>query len=154
MKIPVKTTATEKVYATPEFWDAGYAQRVEAALLSVNGRARSFTLATYGDVRAVVDKVEERLDRLGVSKSNRLGAEITFVPGGPGSNSYRHAAISTKITLIRTSGGWFLVGVERDLVYPTSSERLKIALSRDGCEQIVAVAMRDIVEVEQMQQVA
>ena len=154
MKIPVKTIATEKVYATPEFWDAGYAQRVEAALLSVNGRARSFTLATYGDVRAVVDKVEERLDRLGVSKSNRLGAEVTFVPGGPRSNRYNHAAISTKITLIRTSGGWFLVGVERDLVYPTSSERLKIALSRDGCEQIVAVAMRDIVEVEQMQQVA
>jgi len=154
MKIPVKTIATEKVYATPEFWDAGYAQRVEAALLSVNGRARSFTVTAYGDVRAVVDKVEERLDRLGVSKSNRLGAEVTFVPGGPRSNRYNHAAISTKITLIKTSGGWFLTRVERDLVYPTASERLKIALSRDGCEQIVAVAMRDIVEIEQMQQVA
>jgi len=154
MKIPVKTIATEKVYATPEFWDAGYAQRVEAALLSVNGRARSFTVTAYGDVRAVVDKVEERLDRLGVSKSNRLGAEVTFVPGGPRSNRYNHAAISTKITLIKTSGGWFLTRVERDLVYPTASERLKIAVSRDGCEQIVAVAMRDIVEIEQMQQVA
>lgn len=154
MKIPVKTTATEKVYATPEFWGAGYAQRVDAALLSVNSRARSFTVTTYGDVRAVVDKVDERLDSLGVSKKNRVGAKVTFVPGGPRSNSYKHAAISTKITLIRTSNGWFMAGVERDEVYPAAGERLRIALPREGCEQIVAVAMRDIVEVEQMQQVA
>jgi hypothetical protein len=150
MKIPVKTTATEKVYATPEFWDAGYPQRVEAALSSVNGRAESFALTTYGDVRAVVRKAEERLNNLGVSKKNQLGAEVTFVPSGPTANSYKYAAITTRITLIRTSGGWFLTSVARDEVYPNANERLRIALSSDGCEQIVAVAMRDIVEVEKV----
>ena len=150
MKIPVKTTATEKVYATPEFWDAGHPQRVEAALASVNGRAESFALTNYGDVRAVVRKAEERLNNLGVSKKNQLGAEVTFVPCGPTSNSYKYAAITTRITLIRTSGGWFLTSVARDEVYPNSDERLRIALSRDGCEQIVAVAMRDIVQVDEV----
>ena len=160
MKIAVKTNATEKVCATSEFWGAGYphrvaaSHRVEAALLSVNGRARTFTLTTYGDVRAIVRKVEERLDSLGVSKKNQLGAEVTFVPCGPTSNSYKYAAITTRITLIRTSGGWFLTDVARDEVYPNSDERLQIALSRDGCEQIVAVAMRDIVEVEKLQDAA
>jgi hypothetical protein len=151
MKIAVKTTATEKVYATPEFWNAGYPQRVEEALALVNGRAQSFTVTTYGDVRAVVRKVEERLDNLGVSKKNRVGAEVTFTPSGPGSNSYKYAAITTRITLIRTSVGWFLTSVARDEVYPNSDERLRIALSRDGCEQIVAVALRAIGEVEKVQ---
>ena len=154
MKIPVKTNATERVYATPEFWDAGHPQRVEAALSSVNGRAQSFAVTTYGDVRAVVRKAEERLDSLGVSKKNQIGAEVTFTPCGPTSNSYKYAAITTRITLSRTSGGWFLTSASRDEVYPNSNERLRIALSRDGCEQIVAVAMRDIVEVEQLQEVA
>ena len=147
MKIPVKTNRTEKVYATPDFWDAGHSQRVEAALASVNGRAQSFALTTYGAIRDVVCKAEERLDNLGVSKKNQVGAELTFTPSGPKSNCYNHAAISTKVTLSRTTGGWFLTGVERDLVRPMQSERLQIALSREGCEQVVAVAMHDIVEI-------
>lgn len=154
MKIPVKTNATERVYATPEFWNAGHPQRVEEALALVNGRAQSFTVTTYGDVRAVVRKVEERLDNLGVSKKNHLGAEVTFVPSGPIANSYKYAAITTRITLSRTSGGWFLTSVARDEVYPNSDERLRIALSSDGCEQIVAVAMRDIVQLDELREVA
>jgi len=154
MKIPVKTTATERVYATPEFWNAGYPQRVEEALALVNGRAESFALTTYGDVRAVVRKAEERLNNLGVSKKNQIGAEVSFTPCGPTSNSYKYAAITTRITLGRTSGGWFLIGVARDEVYPNANERLRIALSREGCEQIVAVAMRDIVQLDEMQEVA
>jgi hypothetical protein len=154
MKIPVKTTATERVYFTPEFRDAGHPQRVEAALASVNGRAESFALTTYGDVRAVVRKAEQRLNNLGVSKKNQVGAEVTFVPSGPTSNSYKYAAITTRITLSRTSGGWFLTSASRDEVYPNSDERLRIALSRDGCAQIVAVAMRDIVQLDELQEVA
>ncbi len=108
--------------------------KVKAALFAVNGISRAFTVTSHDDIVAIVWNAEKLLKEKGVPKNLWAGTKVIFVPSGPKSAAYRYSVITTKITLLRGTGGWFLVGVER------------VDSHRSRCENLtlnVSVAVRD-----------
>ena len=107
---------------------------VEAALLVVNGTNTAFTITSHSVVQSVASDAAAILIEKGVPKNLWAGTKVIFVPSGPKSAAYRYSVITTKITLLRGTGGWFLIGIER------------VDSHRSRCENLtlnVSVAVRD-----------
>ena len=109
--------------------------KVEEALSAVNGKARSFTVQA-ADIHALSIAAEAKMARGGLTQKARVGAVLTHRPAGPSANSYKYAAISTKIELTKTTGGWWLTGVERASVWPKESAQSVVSVSQTVADTI------------------
>ena len=109
--------------------------KIDEALRAVNGKARSFTVQA-ADIHALSIAAEAKMARGGLTQKARVGAVLTHRPAGPSANSYRYAAISTKIELTKTTGGWWLTGVERASVWPKESAQSVVSVSQTVADTI------------------
>jgi hypothetical protein len=117
---------------------------VNAALAAVNGRAESFTIHHWGDVERYASRAEALLGERGVTKRNRVGTVLTVRPAGPTANRYKYAAITTRLELTRTSGGWFITSIERDSVQPTNVETFALSISEEAGRDVTRKALAGI----------
>ena len=118
---------------------------IGAALESVNGTAKSFTLG-INDVLALAIKTERRLDAMGVPKAARSGVEVYLSSAGPSASSYKYRAAGTEITLRRNrKGDYDLIKVNRIEVSPKQASRSHIAVSLVARDAIIRKALEGIV---------
>ena len=85
--------------------------QITAALLGVNGRANSHTITQAGEIREIAETATDYLARLGLSKSQMLGAKVTFTSGGNIPAAYEWPRITTRVELERRKSGWFLTSI-------------------------------------------
>lgn len=123
--------------AKSDVMSAEHTETVAALLATVNGKATSFTLRNLDQVARIAQRVELALDNRGLRQDLRAGIEVDYTPAGPVAGSYSHGALTTQVTLKRTSTGiWKLTAVERVTVYPKSRERRIIRVSQAAVDYI------------------
>lgn len=115
---------------------------VAEALDAVNGKATSFTICSPTDVRTYAREAEGLLETRGIPQALRVGTTVTVTPAGPAANAYKHAAVSTRITLERREkGAWRLINVERCDVWPRQTARQIVTISPAAAEAVQRAAM-------------
>ncbi len=126
MKIRIDQQATDQNRATND--------KIRAALDPINGKAESFTITSWGELREFAKNAEAQLAML--PKAERKGASATCTPAGPTANCYKYSAVSTTVTIERFATGWFLVAAARSEVYPKSPERCNITITEAQRDEI------------------
>lgn len=116
---------------------AADAALIEAELAAVNGTATANTIMTGAFVANIAEAAEMHLDEHGVKKDLRPGARLVFRKKGPSAQSYGYAAITTRITLERTTAGWVLVAAERDAVRPRQAEHFSVEITDEALQYAV-----------------
>ena len=95
-------------------------QKIDAALATVNGKARTHSYGSMWDLTMVADKADRMLAGYGIPKKQWVGAAVTAVSGDRVPNAYNrkgHTRIATKVTLERRATGWFLTEIGRTEIY-------------------------------------
>ena len=119
------------------------AGRIMDILRQVNGRANSFTIKFYSDVELASQKAEAQLNAL--PKHKRAGAVCNFIPEGPRSASYKYAAISTELEMVRRSRDWFLTSAEARSVYPCAGENAQVTITPNQADEIKSRAVQNFI---------
>lgn len=94
------------------------AERIEAALLSANGKARGHTYTKFNEIKRQATVAESMLASAHILKKDRKGITATAQSGDKTSASYSYARKATTITLERGVDSWFLIAAEESKVYP------------------------------------
>ena len=104
--------------------------KIIAALAAVNGKADRHTYTTTHMIRAVADEAERRLTVLEIPKADRVGATYTQQSGEKLPGAYgKWGVITTVITLLRRTGGWYLTGIVASDKFPTAAPLSKLTLT-------------------------
>ena len=116
------------------------AQKIEAALLKVNGNAKfgtfAHTVTEFSDVTKIIDEIEYLLTETRLPKKYWKGAIVKYTGGGLKS-FYKYAATSTAIQLERGSKNWFITAIDRATIYPGTKETFKFNLSDAQQNEII-----------------
>ena len=115
--------------------------KINAALRAVNGRSASFCYTSASQIRALADRADATLNDRGVRKKNASGTKLTARMAGPSANRYRYPANANGVTLLRTSGAWFMTDVWKEVVYPREKEYFGVAVQPNAHADILAHAM-------------
>ena len=120
-------------------------EKVEAALLVVNGRASEHVLALY-EIERLARDTEADLIARGILKKNLPGATVAYTPEGPGKAYSKKArtVISTSVTLTRGPKEWAVTQISRADVWATASEVRRITVSEDAKAAMIAHALRNV----------
>jgi hypothetical protein len=113
------------------------AEKIEAALKAVNGRATGHTFTDFSSIEEVAEKAEEALDDLDMPASYRRGARYCADSGSPVANAYQSARKGTHITIERGTKGWYLVAVETRWLYPDQGGQSWLYLTEGQDEALV-----------------
>lgn len=116
------------------------AEKIEAALLAVNGKATSFTITSFNEVNNIAWRWLNSMSVDGLLVSERSGAALYFVPAGPTARAYRHQAISTRLAFLVGANGKdvFLVGISPAGVYPRQAEQWRPTIRKSACDRWLA----------------
>lgn len=93
--------------------DIKNAAAIEAALASVNGKAKGHTYTDACELIDLAAKAEAELDALHIRKDARGDCTYTETSGGKVANAYKNMRIVTRVTLRRGSSAWYLVDVKQ-----------------------------------------
>lgn len=109
-------------------------EAIEAALAAVNGKAESFTISSFAQVRVVADALAQQFKDDGVTLREAAGAVARHRPAGPYANKYRYAAKSTIITVVVGANGkdFYLTGVQSSGVAPKQAELWDVRLKAES----------------------
>jgi hypothetical protein len=118
--------------------------KINAALRAINGRSSSFCYTDAYQIRALATRADALLAERGVYKKHANGSKLEARMAGPTANRYKYSANATAVTLIRTSGAWFMTDVEMETVYPRSKEWFALTVQPDAGADIIARAMNNI----------
>jgi len=111
-------------------------EKINAALLAVNGRANSHTITSARQIRDIADAANDCLRDLGLSKARMVGAKVAFTSGGDVPNAYRRKRKVTRVHLERRKSGWFLNAIEAIEIWgnaPKTAYRLTCEQDRIAC---------------------
>ncbi len=121
----METTTTKELRVLPAGRGKGKTEfrAIHQAITEVEGRATARCL-TVLEVMEIAKKAEARLDKVGTTQAERVGAIAIWDPPQP-PNSYRksshgQAPMGTTVTLRRTATAWMLTSVERVQVQTAS----------------------------------
>jgi hypothetical protein len=118
--------------------------KISAALRAVNGRSASFCYTSAYQIRALADRADDILAERGVCKKNASGSELTARMAGPSANRYKYSANANNVTLVRTSGAWFMTDIRMETIYPRERELFALTVQPDAGADIVDHAMAGI----------
>jgi len=122
--------------------------KINAALRAINGRSASFCYTNAHQIRALAARADALLTERGVYKKHASGSKLEARMAGPTANRYKYAANATAVTLVRTSGAWFMTDVGMETVYPREKEWFALTVQPDAGADIVAQAMANITVME------
>lgn len=121
------------------------APKIEEALDAVNGKAAAHTITSYTEVAKIAEAFEADLEKRGVAKSRQRGAVFEYVPDGKAlPNAYKSSAITTKVVIERGPTGSFLIGVERDRLFPGSPGTDVAHITEEQADLIRAKAFKGL----------
>ena len=117
---------------------------IEDALRGVNGKAERHAITLFTEVESIARQAESLLDARGVTQKNRVGAVVEHRPGGPSANSYKYAAATTTVRLVRVGDGWRFDRANRSEVYPKQPELFRLTISEAARDDIMRAALDGI----------
>jgi hypothetical protein len=117
---------------------------IEDVLKSINGRARTHAITSGNSIRAIAGEAEKELLARGSKKGSLPGAIVTYTPESPRQSAYKYEVKSTRIELTRTSGGWFLTGVETVYLWPSKKEAFEYSVPLAVHDDILRAALANI----------
>jgi len=100
------------------------------SLEKVNGKARSAT-ASAMDILNATEICEKRLAEFGISKSSRIGAEMTYTSGGSVAAAYKYTRIANRIKAVRGGSFWYVTSIERVELFPNQDGGIKVGLNAE-----------------------
>ena len=123
-----------KIKITP-----GNAQKINARLKRINGRADSHTYTTYGEIENLAREAESRRHRLRIAKKKAVGMRVVCRSGDTLPNAYKWSRVVTKVELAYCATGWFLTNI-----YSAT------AWGDGGCIGVILTPEIDAVAVQQL----
>jgi len=128
------------------------AQRIDAALDEINGRAQTHTASTY-DVFRAARHAEDRLAALGVPARDRAGAVCDYVSGRDVKHSYKYDRRLNTVKLLRNTSGWTVAEIKLwdatpaaktgiNLTLTAAQDGLAVAKLRNGYTIVAAAAVQ------------
>jgi hypothetical protein len=129
--------AMKPIKITTESHDA-----IEAALHAVNGRAVTHTFRFPSQILDLAEAAERGLINLGIPKVERAGARFVARSGEKLPSAYKYVAIGTHVTLLRRSGGWYLIHVVATEIHPGAAPRAVLELTPAQDARAVEVLRR------------
>lgn len=128
------------------------AQRIDAALAYINGRAQSHT-ASADDILRAVKQAEEKLAALGVPVRDRAGAICHYTSGNRVAAAYKYERRLNKVLLIRNGSGWTMTEIKLWDAWPNTRTGISLALT--AAQDAIAVAkLRETYAVQISQEVS
>lgn len=121
-------------------------EKIQGTLDATNGRAEAQTITYAPYLADIVKRAESDLASRGVSKKERAGCGLEFVPVGP-SKAYKYGYKTTRLVLTRGSKDWFLVECESFEGWPGQGEIFNLRVTETALDQIKRYAMRGLVSV-------
>ena len=112
------------------------ATQIEARLAEVNGRAETHTFTSYSEIEACALSMEARLANMGIAKTYRKGAAASITSGGAVASAYTWQRKATRAFLNRSAGGWNLVSVWSEGIYP-SGEQDELEITAEQWERVL-----------------
>jgi hypothetical protein len=100
------------------------------ALEAVNGKATAST-ASAMDILNATEVCEKRLAEFGISKSSRIGAEMTYTSGGSVAKSYKYKRIANVIRAVRGGSYWYVTSITKVELWPNQDGGIKVGLTAD-----------------------
>ena len=88
------------------------AAAIEAALKAVNGEAEAHAYTAFGEIEALAEAAEARLEALGLPKALRVGAQWRETSGAAVANAYAKKAFYRAATIVRLQrrpSGWLML---------------------------------------------
>lgn len=106
------------------------AEKIEAALKAVNGKAVEHTITTYAEVEAYALQGFARIHDLLKSKKEMAGSSFEVVSGNKLPNRYKGKKIVTFLVIeYNAKGDAFLVNVKRLEQWPNQAGRRNVVLT-------------------------
>lgn len=121
--------------------------KTEAALAAVNGKAGAHVICDVEQLEDLAERAELELERRGVTKAERPGCGLEFVPAGPSAN-YKYTYISTRVVLTRGNRDWFLTECGRFEGWPGQGELFNLRVTESALEQIKRAAVSGLVSAD------
>lgn len=118
--------------------------KIDEALKGVNGNATTFTVNSPYKVGQLAVHADNVLACAGITDAEANGTFATFRPAGPWANAYKNSAISTLLTIKKSRGKWYLIGVERVPVYPRNPERFHVTATDKAALAMAARMLKSI----------
>jgi hypothetical protein len=103
------------------------ATAIEAELRLVNVRATAHSYTTFGEIKAIADRVESIVYEL-IGSKEIVGAVVT----SKSAPSYKCKGVSTVVTLENRSTGWFLTAIRIDAGADGGKEYLTLTAEQDA----------------------
>jgi len=100
------------------------------SLEKVNGKARSAT-ASAMDILNATEIAEKQLAAFGISKSSRIGAELTYTSGGSVAKSYKYKRIANIIKAVRGGSYWYVTSITKVELWPNQDGGSRVGLNAD-----------------------
>lgn len=116
------------------------ADKAEALLCRVNGKATKHTFTSWRDLRAIAIESEKQLVSSGVSLKARVGCTVTATSGGSVASAYKYSRECTRVTLKRGSSGWYLIDASRVSIYKIAPKN-SITLTDAAKESVIRSAL-------------
>ena len=126
-------------------------KKIELALSAVNGEACAHTYTTYNDIIGVIAKIERRRVWTGLTAKLCQGTVVYSVSGGSMPSAYKYRRQVTGITLIRGSGAWYLVRVNRASLWPAQAGYAIMTVSPGADAYLVAQLRGDYIVAQTVQ---
>jgi hypothetical protein len=108
-------------------------ESISTELDAVMGRATTHAY-TAADLLSFADQSEKRLERLGLTKKERLGVIVVYRSGTPTSNAYKRSARSclcTSVSIVRRTTGWFVTDIGKVSAYAGSNPAPQFCVKED-----------------------
>lgn len=117
------------------------AEKIEASLAEINGRATAHAYTRASDILALVQWADRRLLALLGIKKDMPGATLEAVSGDAVSNAYARKSFSpraaTQVSLELRGSGWFLTKVSKGSVWADGGD---VTLGLTAKQDAIAVA--------------
>jgi hypothetical protein len=93
-------------------FDVKNAEKVNAILSDVNGKAVDHTFGSFGDIVKGDDRTKKAENLVG-GKKFAVGIKIIVESGHSVKSAYKYSRIGTQVTLECRSSGWFITDITR-----------------------------------------
>lgn len=116
-------------------------ETVEKVIADVERRCSVRCFGTAGNLRRDVEAFEKRFPFRQVAKTHWIGTRVlicAWCECFPG--SYRGKPETTCVDLLRTSTGWFVVGIDRVSANMSTKNRIQVMLSEEHAAALLTAA--------------
>ena len=108
----------------PIKFDATNAEKINAILADVNGKAADHTYKTFQDMVADCNFTVARAENLVGGKKYAAGIKIIVESGYSVKSAYKYTRIGTQITLECRASGWFITDITRADIWAEGGGRI------------------------------